>query len=232
MLVESNVLLLSTGFLITLARRVHPPQSQSVEEQPRYRNQLSFQAKRSIVGSFCVILLSPALACLPFLAIYWFPRQETLSRYTSGVPLILSWVVVVTMAALPLPYLLHRRETRQQNNHLRDYVLCREEIDDYDARESFDETDGPTFLPQQLAPSYSDLFEGNLSLETKAACTFAPNVSWWDVVEPPEAFHELVRWAVSTPEESLPPFIASELLAMAAISIGMRPDGMEDWDQE
>ena len=160
MLVESNVLLISTGFLISLARRVHPPQSQSAEEQHRYRNQLSLHAKRSIVGSFCVVLLSPALACLPFLAISWFPRQGTLPRYTSGVPLILSWVVVVTTAVLPLPYLLRRRETHEQNNHPRDYMLCREEIDGYDTRESFDETDGPTFLPQQLAPLYSDLFEG------------------------------------------------------------------------
>ena len=216
MLIESNTLLLLAGFLVSLFRRIHPPQCQSAVEQHRPGNRLSSDAKRCITGSFCIVLLSPALACLPFLAVYWLQRRGTLSYFTSGVPLILSWVVVVTMAALPLPYLLWRRE----------------EIEDYDALENSDETDGPTFLPQHLAPSYPDLFEGNLSQEIKATWTPVPNVSWWDAVEPPEALRGLVRWAISTPEESLPPFVASELLALAAISIGVHAGGMENWNQE
>lgn len=232
MLIESNALLLLTGLLISLFRRIHPPQCQSAEEQHRSRNQLSSRAKRYTVGSFCAVLLSPALACLPFLVVYWLQRRGTLPCITSAVPLILSWVVVVTMAALPLHYLLQRQESHQQNGHIGDYVLCPQEIEDYDAHENSDETDGPTFFPQHLATLYPDLFEGISSQETKAAWTYAPNVSWWDAVELPEVLRELVRWAISTPEGDLSPFVASELLALAAISIGVRHDGMENWNRE
>jgi hypothetical protein len=223
MLVESNALLLSTGFLITLLWRINSSQCQPTEEQNRARNELPSRVKQYIVGGFCATSISPALACLPLLTAH--------GTFTSGVPLILSWVAVNTMAALPIVYLGQRRETYEQYDSFEGYALLQEGAEDYGSYEYFDETDGPTFLPQQLAPAYYDIFEGHLNQDTKAACTFTPNVSWENAVELPEALRELVRWAISVPEESLPPSVASELLAIAAISIGVCLDGMGNWDQ-
>ena len=226
-LVESNALLLSTGFLISLLWRINSLQCQSTEEQNRARNDLPSRVKQCIVGNLFATLISPTLACLPLLTIHWSPGHRT---FTSGVPLILSWVAVNAMAAFPA-YLGQRQETHQRDS-FEGYTSLREESGDYDAHENFDETDGPTFLPQQLAPAYYDLYEGHLNQDTKAACTFTPNVSWENAVGPPEVLHELVRWGISIPEESLSPSVASELLAMAAISIGVCLDGMESWNQE
>ena len=228
MLIESNALLLSTGFLVSLLWRIHSSQCQTIEEKNRTRNELSSRGKQWIVRGFCAILISPVLACLPLLTIHWSPRHET---FASGVPLILSWVVVNTVAAFPILYPGQRRESHEQHNSFEGYAL-REGSVDYDAYENFDETDGPTFLPQHLAPAYYDLYEGHLDQDTKAACTFTTDVSWENVVEPPEALHGLVRWAISIPKESLHPSVTSELLAMAAVSIGVCLDGMENWDQE
>ena len=136
------------------------------------------------------------------------------------------------MAALPILYLGQRRETHEQNDSFEGYALLREGSKDYDGYEDIDETDGPTFLPQHVAPAYYDLYEGNLDQDTKAACTFTRNVSWENVVEPPEALNELIRWATSIPEESLSPSVAPELLALAAVSIEVCLDGMESWNQE
>lgn len=228
MLIESNALLLSTGILISLLWRINSSQYQHTEEQNRVRNELSSCAKQWIVGSFCVTLISPALACLPLLAVRLSPGHETV---TSGVPLILSWVAVTTTAALPILYLGQIRETHEHDS-FEGYALLRGGSEDYDVYEEFDETDDPTFLPQHLAPAYHDLYEENLDQDTKAACTFTPNVSWENAVEPSEALHELIRWASSIPEESLPPSVAPELLAMAAVSIEVCLDGMGSWNQE
>lgn len=111
-------------------------------------------------------------------------------------------------------------------------MLLQEGDEDCDTCEKFDETDGPTFLPQQSLLSYHDIFGGSLNENTKATLTFIPDVSWGSVVEPPEALRELVHWAISVPGESLPPSVAPELLAMAAISIGVCPDGMKSWNQD
>ena len=229
MLIESNALLLSTGFLTSLLWRTYSSQQQPTEEQNRARNEPSSHVKQYIVGSFYATLISPVLACLPFLMIHRSPANGT---FTTGVPLIFSWVAVNMITAFPALYLGKRREIHEQYNSSQGYPLLREGNEDYDAYEKFDETDGPTFLPQQLAPAYYDLYEGHLNQDTKEACTFTPNVSWENAVEPPEALRELVRWVVSIPEESLPPSVASELLAMAAVSIGVCLDGMGSWNEE
>lgn len=229
MLIESNALLLSTGFLTSLLWRIYSSQRQPTGEKNRARNELSSRVKQYIVGGFCATLISPVLACLPFLMIYRSPGNGT---FTSGVPLIFSWIAVNMITAFPALYLGKRREIHEQHNSLEGYPLLREGSEDHDAYENSDETDGPTFLPQQLAPAYYDLYEGHLNQDTKEACTFTPNVSWENAVEPPEALRELVRWVVSIPEESLPPSVASELLAMAAISIGVCLDGIGSWSQE
>ena len=231
MLIESNTLLLSTGFLVSLLWRIHSSRSQSAEGQNRTRGELSSRAKLFFVGSFCTIILSPALACLPMLTIHWFPRRETFSPDTFGIPLILSWVAVNTMAAIPIPYLCQRRETHGQTNSFDGYGLLREGIKDLHTCETFDETDGPTFLPQQPTPAYYDPFEVHSNKETKTACIFTPNVSWENAVELPEALRELIRWVVSDPGEPLSPSAASELLAIAAISIGVCLDGIGNWNE-
>lgn len=136
------------------------------------------------------------------------------------------------VAALLIVCLDWRRKTRKENNYFEGYASLREEIEDYNVYEDFDETDGPTFLPQQIAPAYYDLFGRHLNQETEATCTFAPNTSWEGAVELPEALRELVRRVISVPEESLPPSAALELLVMAAISIGVCLDGMGSLNQE
>lgn len=230
MLIESNALLLSTGALISLFWRLHSSHHQSVQEQNQASKELSSRAKLCVVGSFFTVLLSPAVACLPLLVISWFMRRGTILPHAPEVPLILSWVLVNTMATLPIAYLLWRRKIHQQNNSSEGYTLLQEGIEDFDTYENFDETDGPTFLAQHPAPVYYGIFGGPLSEEAKAAFTFAQDVSW--KTGPPEALRELVHWATSVPGESLPPSVASELLVMAAISIGVCPDGMGGWTKE
>ena len=178
------------------------------------------------------MLFSPALACLPVLTIHWLLRRETILSVTPGIPLILSWVAINMMAAIPIPYLSRRPETHEQINPFEGYRLLRERIEDCHTYETFDETDGPTFLPQQLTPAYYDLFEGHPNKETREACTFTPNASWENAVELPEALREFVSWMISDPWESLSPSAASELLAIAAISIGVSLDGMGNWNEE
>jgi len=105
-------------------------------------------------------------------------------------------------------------------------------VEDRYTYENFDETDGPTFLPQQPVSGHYDIFGGSLSEEMKATSTYTPGVSWEGAIEPQKAMRELVRLAVSVPGESLQPSAAVELLAMAAISIGVCLDGMGDWNRD
>ena len=179
------------------------------------------------------MLLSPSIACLPLLVISWFPGHGTSSSGTSGIPLVLSWIVVNAIAALPRLYPGQiGRQVQKQNNPSEGYALLRERTEDCDIYEIWDETDGPTFLPQQPAPVLRDIFEWPLDKEIKAASTFTPDVSWKDAIESPAALRELVCWAISVPEESLPPSVASELLDVAATSVGVHLDGMGSWNQE
>ena len=134
------------------------------------------------------------------------------------------------MATIPILYLSERRKIHERHGSSEGRPLLHGRIEDCDTYEKFDETDGPTFLPQRPSPVFYDIFGGPLNEEAKAASTFIPDASWDDAVGPSEALHELIRWAVSAPEESLPPSVASEVLAMAAISIGVCPDGMGSWD--
>jgi len=230
MLIESNAILLSTGVLISLLWHLHSSHYQSAKEKNQASNELSSRAKLCVVGSFCTVLLSPTVACLPLLVICWFMRSGTILPHIPEVPLILSWVSVNMMVTLPIVYLLYRRKVREQNNPSEGYTLLQEGIEDRDTYENLDETDGPTFLAQYPAPAYHSIFGGPLSEDAKAGFTFAPDVSW--KIEPPEALGELVHWATSVPGESLPPSVASELLAMAAISIGVTLDGMGSWTKE
>ena len=118
-----------------------------------------------------------------------------------------------------------------QNKSSEQHSLLQERIEDDDRHENFDETDGPTFLPQRPLYPYYDIFGGALDEEVRAASTLTPDASWKYVIEPPEALHELVQWVISTHGEPLPP-VAPEVLAMAAISIGACPDDMGDWNPE
>jgi len=136
------------------------------------------------------------------------------------------------MAIIPIYHVYQRRKSLEQNNSGEEYALEREGYEDYYPRWGFDETDGPTFLPQQHPLSYYDIYGGTWNENTKAALTLTPDLSWGNVVEPPEALRELVRWAISVPGESITPSVALELLATAAISIGVCPDGMKSWNQD
>jgi len=136
------------------------------------------------------------------------------------------------MAIIPVYQLYQRRKVHEWDDSSEGYTLLPEGVEDRGTCENFDETDGPTFLPQHHPLSYHDIFNGSLNEDVKAASAFVPDVSWERAVEPPEALRELARWAISVPAESLPPSAAPELLAMAAISIGVCPDGMKSWNQE
>ena len=194
-------------------------------------NELSSRFKSYMVRCLSTVMLSPTVACFPLLAICWFGGREAFLHDTPGIPLILSWVSINILAVL-LPSLAPRRKACEQDYSAEKYALLHERTEHYDTYEKFDETNGPTFLPQQPIPAYHDIFGGPINEEVKAACTFTPKISWEDTIETSGAFRELVRWAISVPTESLRPSVAAELLAIAAISIGVCLDGMDDWDQE
>lgn len=128
------------------------------------------------------------------------------------------------MAVIPIIHLVHRRKIHEQRNSPGRHTLLQEGVEGYDTYENFDETGGPTFLPQRSSLAYYDIFGGPLNEDTKAASTFTSNISWGDAVEPPEALRELLLWAISVHGEPLPSSVASEVLTMAAISIGVCPD--------
>lgn len=232
MLIWSNGLLLSTGFVVSLIWRSYSSHHQWEKEQNRAGNQLTSRVKLFLIGNFFTVLLSPAVACLLLSTICWLERGGRVSSYTSGVPLMSCWALVSLVTVPPVSYLSDRRKIHEQSNSSGGYALLQEGIDDCDTYENLDETDGPTFLPQRLPHAYCDIFGGPLTEETKAASTFAMDVSWKNAIEPPEALDELVRWAISVPEESLPPPVAHEVLVMAAITVGACPGGMGCWNQE
>jgi hypothetical protein len=232
MLLGSNVLLLSTGFLISLTWPFYSSHHRWEKERNQFGNELPSRVKLCVVGSFFTMLLSPALACIPLLTICWLLWHGAFSSYTSMMPLILSWVWINSTAIIPVLYLSQRRKFHEQSGSLEEYALMQEEAEDCDAYETLDETDGPTFLPQHPPMAYYDIFGGPLDEETKMASTITPDALWKNTIEPPEAFRELVRWAVSVSGESLPPAVALELLSIGAISIGVRPDGTGRWNLE
>ena len=231
MLIWSNALLLSTGFIVSLTWRSYSIHHRWEKELDRAGDKLSSCAKLSIMGGFFIVLLSPSIACLPVLAVRWFDGPGTFSSQ-SGMPLTSCWVLVNIMGFIPISSMTQKRETRAQNNSSERHALLQERIEDCDTYENFDETDGPTFLPQRPPHLYYDLFGGSLDKETKAASTFSPDVSWKYAIEPSEALRELVHRAISVPGEPLPPSMAPEVVAMAAISIGVCPDGMGGWNPE
>jgi len=231
MLIWSNVLLLSTGFIVSFTWRSYSVHYRWEKERNRAGDELSSCAKSYIIGNFFTVLLSPAIACLPVLAVRWFDGPGTLSSQ-SGVPLASCWVLVNIMGAIPVSSMARRRETHTKSSSSERYALLQGGIEDCDTYENFDETDGPTFLPQRPPHQYYDIFGGALDKEIKAASTLTQGVSWKHAIEPPEALRELLHWMISVPGESLPPSVAPEVLAMAATSIGVCPDGMGGWDPE
>jgi len=201
-----------------------------VRHDHRTSNELS-RFRSCMVRCLATVMLSPTVACFPLLAICWFGGCETFLYDTPGIPLILSWISISILAVL-FPFLALRRKVCEQDYSTEEYALLHERTKGYDTYEKVDETDGPTFLPQQPVPAYYDIFGGSIDEEVKAACAFTPKVSWEDTIETSGAFRELVRWAISVPTESLRPSVAAELLAIAAISIGVCLDGMDDLNQD
>ena len=177
-------------------------------------------------------MLSPAVASLPLLVVFCFFGSEVFSYDTPGIPLTLSWVLINILATFVVPSLLLGREIPQQGDSIKRSVPPQEGSEGYNTYKNSDETDFPTFLPQQSVPACYDISRGSLGEEIKAAVIFTPAVSWKNTSEPSETLRGLVRWAVSVPAESLQPPLAAEMLTIAAISIGVRLDGMDDWDQE
>jgi len=232
MLIWSNALLLTTGFVVSLTLRAYSVHCRWEKEYSWAGDELSSRAKLYIIGGFFTVLLSPAVACLPVLAVRWFEGRGTFPPYKSGLPLTACWALVNVMGVIPISFLANRRETHAQSNSFEGYALLQEGVEDCDTYENLDETDGPTFLPQRPSHPYYDIFGGPLDKGIKAASTFTPAVSWKYAIEPPETLREFVRWAIPAPGESLPPSVATEVLAMAAISIGVCPDGMGGWNLE
>lgn len=199
-----------------------------MKERCRADNEL-LRVELCIIACLFTVMLSPAVACLPLLTIFWMLGGEALSYETPGIPLILSWVMINTLAVFLIPSFVLGRDAYQRHNSIENYTPPQEDSEGY---ENFDETDGPTFLPQRPVSASYSIPQGFLHEEIKAAITFTSAVSWKNAIEPSETLHELVRWAVSVPEESLQPSIAVETLTTAATSIGVRVDGMDDWSQE
>lgn len=170
------------------------------------------------------------IACLPLLAISWFPGSGDLFPSTSGIPLALSWTSVNALATLLSSF--RNRARHGWSDPAEGCAFPHEEGKNYGTHEGFDETDGPSFLPQQPVFPYCDVFGRHLSEELKAALTFTPGVSWENTIEPQEVMRELILWAISVPAESLQPSVAAEVLALAALSIGVCLDRMEDGNQE
>lgn len=231
-ILESNVLLLSTGLLVSLFWRLHCSHCQSMEERYRVNSEHFSRTKLCIVVCLFTVMLSPVVACLPLLVIFWMFGGETFPYDTSGIPLILSWVSINTLAAFLIPSLVLGRATHQQGSLIERHAPLQGDSDDYDAYDNFDETDGPTFLPHPPVSSYHDISGGFLSEEKKAVITFTPTVSWKNTIETSEKLRRLVRWVISVPVESLQPSMVTEMLAIAAISIGVHLDGMGGWSQE
>lgn len=177
-------------------------------------------------------MVSPAVSCLPLLVIFWLLGGEKFSYGAPGMPLILCWVSVNTVAAFLVPSFILGREIYQQGNFVKGYVPPQEGGKDFNTYEKLDDTDGPMFLPQQPVSSYFNISEPFLGEGTKAAITYTPEVSWKNSIGPSEASLGLVRWAVSAPTESLQPSMVAELLTIGAINIGVPLDGMDDWDRE
>ena len=203
------------------------------EEQNGARNELSSCAKLITAGSFLAMLFSPALACLYPLAIFLIYGRSAFPRSAPDISLIVSWGCIIFFAFGSLVIVAPRRKTHEQRTPSSEgYTLLQERTEDGDTHEESDEADGPTFLPQQPFPAHHDIFGGPLSKETEATSVSTSCVSWEGAVGPSETLRELVHWAISAPGESLPPHVTPEVLATAAISIGVCPDGMESWDPE
>ena len=229
MLIWSNALLLSTGLIVSFTWRSYSVHYRREKERNGAGDELSSCAKLYFIGNFFTILLSPAIACLPVLVVRWFDGPGTLSSQ-SGMPLTSCWVLVNIMGVIPISSSMdQRREIQAQSNSSERYALLQE---DYDSCDNFDETNGPTFLPQRPPHAYYDIFGGPLNKDIKAASTFTPDVSWKYAIEPPESLRELVHRVISVPGEPLPSSVAPEVLAMAAISVGVCPDGMGGWNPE
>lgn len=229
---ESNALLLSTSFLLSFFWRLHHPRFQSVKARHQSNNELSSRAELWIVGCLFTVTLSPAIACLPLLVIFWFFGGETFSYEMPGIPLIFSWISINTLAAFLVPSFVLGREIYRQDNYIKRHAPLQGGNDGYNTYENFGETDGPTLLPQQPSSTYHNIPGGFLSEEMKASTTITPTVSWKNTIEPSEVWRELLRWAVFAPPESLQPHIAAEIFTLAATSIGVRLDGMDDWNHE
>ena len=175
-------------------------------------------------------MFSPTIACLPWLVVFRLRGHEAFSYDTPGLPLIISWVLINTLAALLVPSLALRRVIREGCGSTERYALSYKRAEGCES--DLDETDGPTFLPQQPFAAYYDIVGEYPNEGANIASTFTPRVSWEKTIETPEALDELVRWGISAPSESLRPSVTAELLAIAAISIGVRLDGMGEWDYE
>ena len=203
------------------------------EGQNRAGNKLSSCAKLYAIGSFPAMLLSPAVACLYPLVTFQIYGSGAFPGVEPATPLLGSWVCIIFFAVGSIGTISQRRETHEQcTTSPEGYTLLHEGIEDGDTHGESDETDEPTFLPQRPFPAHHDTFGGPLSKETEATSVSTSCVSWEGAVGPSETLRELVHWAISAPGESLPPHVTPEALAMAAISIGVCPDGMESWDPE
>lgn len=195
-------------------------------------NELSAHIESGMVGCFFTTMLSPTVACLPLLVIFLSFGSDIIRYDTPGVPLVVSWFMTNILATVVVPSFVLRRKFLEQGCSTRGRVLLHEGIEDRDSYENFDETDGPTFLPQQPILVYCDISGRTPSEGLKAALASMPEASWENTIETPEAFGKLVRWAITAPEESLEPSVVAEVLAIAAISIGVCLDGMDDWNEE
>lgn len=225
-ILESNALLLSTGGFVSLFCRLHV--LRSVREHCRARNELSSRVRSCMVGCFLTVMLSPSLACLPLLAIRWFWECGVTLHDAPGVPLILSWIWINALAALLIPSLIARPGIYERGDPTESCAFLHKEAGDYDAYENVGEANSP----QHPISAYYNTLGGPLSDELGAAYTVTPRVSWENTIETPDALRELVCWAVSVPAETLQPSVTAELLAMAAISIGVSLDGMDDLTQD
>jgi len=188
-------------------------------------NETFARAESSMVGCLFTIMLSPTVACLSLILIFLSFGSDTIPHDIPGVPLVVSWLTINILATIVVPSFVLRRKYLEQGCSTRGRVSLHEGTNP-------DETDGPTFLPQQSIPACYDIFGRSPSEGLKAEMALTPEASWENAIETPEAFGKMVRWANTAPAESLEPSVVAEVLAIAAISIGVCLDGMDDWNQE
>lgn len=229
---QANSLLLSSGVFVSLFWRLHVLRCQSMRERYGTINGLFARVESGMVGCLLTIMLSPTVTCLPLLVIFLSFGNGAIPYDTPGVPLVVSWFTINIVATIVVPSFILRQKNLEQGCSTRGRVSLHEGIEDYDSCRNFDETDGPTFLPQQPIPAYHDIFGRFPSEGLKTALALTPETSWENTIETPEAFGKMVRWAIAAPEESLGPSVVAEVFAIAAISIGVCLDGMSDWNQD